>query len=134
MKATFVLSNAVPQKPGVNRGKWAQLEGAIHDLAAAHATVWIVIGPVCAEKTPKTIGPDKVAVPTRSRCVRPRQRRQADVCLRATQHRQAQRHHRRLHDLREASGETHGLAFSSALPADEQARLEKTANTLPGKL
>ena len=28
MKATFILTNAVPQKHGVNDGKWAQLEGA----------------------------------------------------------------------------------------------------------
>jgi DNA/RNA endonuclease G (NUC1) len=35
MKATFVLTNAVPQKHGGNGGKWAQLEKAVHDLAAA---------------------------------------------------------------------------------------------------
>jgi hypothetical protein len=46
IKATFVLTNAVPQKHGVNGGKWAQLEKAVHDLAATEGTVWIFSGPV----------------------------------------------------------------------------------------
>ncbi len=65
MKATFILTNAVPQKHGVYGGKWAQLEGAGHDLAATHGTVWVVSGPVFGGKTAvKTIRPDMVAVPT----------------------------------------------------------------------
>ena len=65
MKATFVLSNAVPQRHGVNGGKWAQLEGALHNFAAGQGTIWVVSGPVYAGNKPvKTIGPDNVAVPT----------------------------------------------------------------------
>jgi len=51
-------------KHGVNGGEWAQLEGAVHGLAAANGTVCFFSGPVFAGKTPKTIGPDKVAVLT----------------------------------------------------------------------
>jgi hypothetical protein len=49
----------------VNGGEWAQLEGAVHALAATRGTVWVFSGPVFAGKTPmKSIGPEKVAVPT----------------------------------------------------------------------
>src|SRR5262245_59922321 len=65
MKSTFVLTNAVPQKHGVNDGKWAQLEKAVHNLASTRGTVWIFSGPVFVGRRPvKTIGPHNVAVPT----------------------------------------------------------------------
>jgi endonuclease G len=65
MKATFILTNAVPQKHGVNGGQWARLEASVHALAAARGAVWVFSGPVFVGKAPmKAIGPDKVAVPT----------------------------------------------------------------------
>ena len=48
MKATFVLTNAVPQKHGVNGGQWAQLEAAVHALASNRGTIWVFSGPVFA--------------------------------------------------------------------------------------
>jgi len=136
MKAPFILTNAVPQKPGVNRDKWAQLEGAVRDLAAAHGTVWTVSGPVFVGKMPKTIGPDKVAVPTHTfkvvLCVHPNGDKEMFGFV--------------LPNIDKPSGsigdytisvslveKLTGLDFFSALPADEQARLEKAANALPGK-
>ena len=65
MRSTFILTNSVPQRHGVNGGKWAQLEGAVHNLAASHGTVWVISGPVfVGTKAAATIGPHKVGVPT----------------------------------------------------------------------
>ncbi|MBZ5583508.1 MAG: DNA/RNA non-specific endonuclease [Acidobacteriia bacterium] len=65
LKATFVLTNSVPQRHGVNGGKWAEVEAAVHSLAIKSGTVWVFSGPVFAGASPmKTIGRDKVAVPT----------------------------------------------------------------------
>jgi endonuclease G len=135
MKATFILTNAVPQKHGVNGGKWAQLEGAVHDLAATHGTVWVVSGPVFVGKTPpKTIGPDKVAVPTHTYkvvlCVHPNGDKEMFGFV--------------LPNIDKPSGtigdysfsvnqveKLTGLDFFDALPAAEQNRLERTNKTLP---
>jgi endonuclease G len=65
IKATFTLSNAVPQRHGVNAGAWGHLEDAVRALADSRGQVWVFSGPVFAGKRPMgTIGPDKVAIPT----------------------------------------------------------------------
>lgn len=90
MRATFVLTNSVPQKHGVNGGKGAQLEAAVHAVASTRGTVWVFSGPVFSGTKPaKTIGPDKVAVPTQTYkvvlCVHPngeKERRCSASCCR----------------------------------------------------
>ncbi len=65
MKATFVLSNAVPQRHGVNAGLWRELELAARALPETQGTTWIFSGPVFIGGKPlKTIGAHQVAVPT----------------------------------------------------------------------
>jgi endonuclease G len=137
MKASFVLTNSVPQRHGVNGGKWAQLEGAVHDLASTHGTVWIFSGPVFAGKSPvKTIGRNKVAVPTHTYkvvlCVHPNGDKEMFGFV--------------LPNIEKPSGTLEsytfgvnqvekltGLDFFDALPAAEQNRLERAVKTLPAQ-
>ena len=46
-RATFLLSNVVPQKPGLNRGIWKHLESLITKHYTRRAPeVWVVTGPI----------------------------------------------------------------------------------------
>ena len=135
MKATFILSNAIPQRHGLNGGRWAQLEAAVHGLAATQGAVWIFSGPVFAGAAPiKTIGADKVAVPTHTYkvvlCVHPNGDMQAFGFV--------------MPNIQKPSGSISsytfsvdqvekltGLDFFSALPTTEQNRLEGTVTELP---
>jgi endonuclease G len=137
MRATFVLSNAVPQKHGVNGGQWARLEGAVHELAATHGSVWVFSGPVFVGRTkPKTIGANKVAVPTHTYkvvlCVHPDGRKEMFAFV--------------LPNIGKPKGtissytfsvtnveKLTGLDFFAALPATEQNRLERQVNELPAQ-
>jgi endonuclease G len=62
IRATFLLSNAVPQDQRVNAGVWAQLERSVRRVAAASEAIYVFTGPVF-ESEPRTIGPGRVAVP-----------------------------------------------------------------------
>ena len=46
MSTTFLLSNMAPQRPQLNRGRWAMLEDAVRQLANDHGSVWIYTGPL----------------------------------------------------------------------------------------
>lgn len=46
MSTTFLLSNMAPQRPQLNRGRWAMLEAEVRQLAADHGSVWIYTGPL----------------------------------------------------------------------------------------
>jgi endonuclease G len=62
---TFLLTNMSPQiGVGFNRAIWMQLEKKVRAWAKARKNIYVVDGPIYADKHPKTIGPDKVAVPT----------------------------------------------------------------------
>jgi endonuclease G len=137
MKATFVLTNAVPQTEGLNRGKWRSLEAAVHKLAEGGNTVWVFSGPVFIGKAPvQTIGADEVAVPTHT----------YKVVLCVHENGDKEMFGFVLPNIARPSGtlsgytvsvskveELTGLDFFSALPADEQKRLEQAANGLPGR-
>jgi len=64
IRATFLLSNAVPQIQRVNAGAWAQLEAAVRRLAAHSDAVYIFTGPLFDSEITEVIGPNHVAVPT----------------------------------------------------------------------
>ena len=135
MKATFVLTNSVPQRHGVNGGQWAQLEGAVHTLASTQGTVWIFSGPVFVGSKPvKTIGPGKVAVPTHTYkvvlCIHPDGAKEMFGFV--------------LPNIDKPTGtiagyalnvfqvqKLTGLDFFSTLPAAEQSRLERAVTALP---
>ncbi|MDX2149271.1 MAG: DNA/RNA non-specific endonuclease, partial [Bryobacteraceae bacterium] len=63
LRATFLLSNAVPQIQSVNAGVWSRLEAAVRSLAAHADALYVFTGPLF-EGPPATIGEGRVAVPT----------------------------------------------------------------------
>jgi endonuclease G len=46
MDQSFYYSNAVPQRPEHNRGIWANLEGAVREMATRRGELYVVTGPV----------------------------------------------------------------------------------------
>lgn len=64
MIQSFYLSNMAPQiGPGMNRGIWADLEKLTRQWVCAHSRLIAISGPIY-EDTAKTVGDDKVAVPS----------------------------------------------------------------------
>jgi endonuclease G len=44
---TFLMSNIVPQKAGLNQGPWRLLEETIAETTAPHCTeIWVIVGPI----------------------------------------------------------------------------------------
>jgi len=64
MSQSFLLSNMVPQNPGNNRGIWKQVEVNVRNWVIKSKDLYVIQGPIFDEGY-KTIGPNKVAVPTR---------------------------------------------------------------------
>ena len=66
MKESFYMTNICPQKPGLNRGNWKELEEQIREWAILDSALLIVCGPVVTDKSKnKTIGKNKVTIPER---------------------------------------------------------------------
>ncbi|ALA26532.1 DNA/RNA endonuclease (plasmid) [Piscirickettsia salmonis] len=61
---SFLLSNMSPQKAGLNRQGWAKLESNVRFWAKYKSEVYVYTGPIFQGKNIKTIGKNKVAVPT----------------------------------------------------------------------
>lgn len=64
MSESFLLSNMVPQNPGNNRGIWKQLEVFVRDWVVKGADLYVIQGSIY-DNGYKTMGANKVAVPTR---------------------------------------------------------------------
>lgn len=62
MRDSFSLANAAPQIPGLNEAEWERLEENVRAWAWERGEVLVYVGPVFGGT--KTIGKDKVAVPT----------------------------------------------------------------------
>lgn len=63
-RETFLLSNVVPQRHGLNAGLWKQLEMRIAtNWPARHGEVWAVAGPVFGARPARLGGADGPAVP-----------------------------------------------------------------------
>lgn len=61
---SFLMSNMSPQKGGLNRQGWAQLEKDVRLWANMYKSIWVYTGPVFKKgKIHKTIGKNKIAVP-----------------------------------------------------------------------
>jgi endonuclease G len=60
---SFSLANMVPQKPSLNRGDWAKIEGTTRSLAEGYGEVYVVTGPVFSGASLSRIG-GRVLVPT----------------------------------------------------------------------
>jgi endonuclease G len=137
MRSTFVLTNAVPQAYGLNRGKWSKLEEAVQRMAASGGTVWVFSGPVFAGGNPvKRIGPGKVAVPTHT----------YKVVLYAAPAGALQMFGFVLPNIQAPKGriadytvsvsqveKLAGIQFFSALPGQQRRRLEREVNLLPAE-
>ncbi|MCE2576002.1 DNA/RNA non-specific endonuclease [Komagataeibacter sp. FNDCR2] len=61
---SFALSNIVPQRAELNRGRWADIESAVRRLALREGELYVVTGPAFHTRTITAIGPDRVLVPT----------------------------------------------------------------------
>ena len=61
-KKTFYTSNVAPQKPGLNRGPWREVEHRIADLwTAKYGEIWVVVGCVPGDEEDRL--PSGVDVP-----------------------------------------------------------------------
>jgi endonuclease G len=66
MAQTFALSNMIPQDPTNNRKVWSKIEGDTRKYASlAKGDVFVYTGPIFTTNNVKTIGNNKVWVPTR---------------------------------------------------------------------
>ena len=64
IRATFVLSNAVPQRQAVGQGRGAQLETAGRQIVAASDVTYGFTGPIFESTEIERIDPGQVSVPT----------------------------------------------------------------------
>lgn len=64
MEESFLLSNICPQAPGLNRGRWKELEEQVREWAQRDSALLIACGPIVS-KSPRTIGRHRIAVPER---------------------------------------------------------------------
>jgi endonuclease G len=64
MTECFYMTNIDPQKAGLNRGIWRELEETVRDWAVENDSLYIVVGAIYSQK-PKKIGKNKVAVPSK---------------------------------------------------------------------
>jgi endonuclease G len=63
MDETFYMSNMSPQHPGLNRGRWKDLEEKERDWTLKKGGLIVVTGPIFP-KQPKKIGKNEVTVPS----------------------------------------------------------------------
>lgn len=63
VRDSFLLSNAVPQNPSLNSGKWRVLENAIRRIASEADFVIVLTGSIFCGESPERIGANQIAVP-----------------------------------------------------------------------
>ena len=63
MRESFYLSNITPQRPGLNRGIWKELEEQIRLWARENGAVLIATGPVIPDEELSRLGKNRVGVP-----------------------------------------------------------------------
>ena len=66
MRQSFYMSNVSPQIPAFNRGIWRELEEQTRDWSRANKHLYVVTGPVLAQRAIKRFGPDKGLAAPRS--------------------------------------------------------------------
>lgn len=64
MNQSFLLTNICPQNPKLNKYEWNRLESQCREWAKEYGGVYVACGPIFAAGSKKTIGQDKVKVPT----------------------------------------------------------------------
>lgn len=132
-RETFLLSNAAPQNPSLNTGRWRQLEATVRALAATSEAVYIVTGTLSATTEPAVIGPNRVAIPTHFfkaiLAVRGGSKRMFAVLLPNTSNTRLPLAHFAV-SVDEIELST-GLDLFSSLNDEEEAQLESTAMPFP---
>jgi DNA/RNA endonuclease G (NUC1) len=63
MRDTFFLSNNAPQREGLNRGPWVELESQIRQWVKARGEVRVVTGPLVLAETRFALCPDGYKLP-----------------------------------------------------------------------
>lgn len=130
-RETFLLSNAAPQNPSLNMGRWRELEAKVRSLAADSEAVYIVTGTLTATEA-DVIGPGRVAIPTHFfkaiLAVRGSSKRMFAVLMPNTFNRGLPLDHFAV-SVDEIELST-GLDLFSSLDDEEESQLECTANTL----
>jgi endonuclease G len=63
-KDTFFMSNISPQKPGLNRGPWREVEHRIADLwTARYGEIWVIVGALSLPDNRETVSGSDIDVP-----------------------------------------------------------------------
>lgn len=65
MRQTFFLTNICPQAKDLNRGAWKTVEEKCRGRAAIDKSLFIICGPILADKPVEYIGDSRIAVPSR---------------------------------------------------------------------
>lgn len=61
IEETFIMSNVIPQKAGVNSGSWAQLEKKVRSWACGEEKITVITGPVLSDGMAKI--KDSISIP-----------------------------------------------------------------------
>lgn len=64
MNQSFLLTNICPQNPKLNKYEWNRLESQCREWAKEYGGVYVACGPIFSANSKKTIGQNKVKVPT----------------------------------------------------------------------
>ena len=64
MSESFLLSSTAPREPKMDNGIWKALSQKVRDWVNSRGELYVVDGNIYDTSTPKTIGPDHVAVPS----------------------------------------------------------------------
>ena len=63
-KKTFQMTNIAPQRPGLNRGPWREMEQRIADLwTQKYGEIWVVVGAIPNSSTREKLANSAVSVP-----------------------------------------------------------------------
>lgn len=128
MRQSFLLTNVAPMHKALNEGGWAKLEEKVREWTARDSALLVFTGPVVSDSD-TTLQQGRVTVPSAyykiimAPCVRPVR---AIAFIYPNGHSNG-----RLRQYAVSVDEVErrtGLDFFSTLPADDQQRLESTAN------
>lgn len=124
MTESFYLSNMVPQAGvGMNRGIWMELEKKVRRWAKERGELYVYSGPIY-DRQPKTIGRNRVAVPSfLFKVVLDPQEKEAIAVIMPNHKLNTADMPNYLVSVREVEKQT-GLEFFSTLPVADQDRME----------
>lgn len=128
MHQSFLLSNMVPQNGPMNGGIWRVLEGKVRKWALDRKSVYVFTGPIFANNF-ETIGKNKVAVPNKLfKVIFDPEHKEAIAFIMANQKLKTADMPQYMVTVRDVEKVT-GLDFLSALPREEQDKIETATRT-----